>query len=146
MFRTLTGLAVVLAACSATPALAEPDVTNLYEISTEGTTAHLKAGDKGHLVISITAKGGAHVSDEAPLRIELTSKEAKLEKQKLTLADSVTKKAAGSAEYPNPKFDIGFTPPPSGKTAIEAKMTFFICTEKLCSRQQKVLTVPVEVL
>jgi hypothetical protein len=28
---------------------------------------------------------------------------------------------------------------------VEAKMTFFVCTEQLCLRQQKTLSVPVTV-
>jgi hypothetical protein len=75
----------------------------------------------------------------------LSSKEAKLDKSKLTLSDSVTKKKAGSNEYPNPRFEVPFTPTVQGKMSIEAKMTFFICTDKVCARQTKTLNVPVEV-
>ena len=75
---------------------ADPDVTSLYEVRTDGTSTALKAGEKGKVVIVIKAKNGAHVSDEAPLRIELSSKDAKLDKEKVTLADSLVKKAEGS--------------------------------------------------
>lgn len=126
-------------------ALAQPDVASMYDVSTEGTTATLKAGERGRVVISIHAKNGAHVSDEAPLRIELSSKESKLEKEKLTLSDSLNRKKEGATEYPDPRFEVGFTPTAQGKTTVNAKMTFFICTEKLCSRQTKTLTFPVEV-
>ena len=124
---------------------AESDPSSLYEVSTEGSTQHLAAGERGKLVISIRALAGAHVSDEAPLRIELSSKESKLEKQKLTLADSLNKRPEGATEYPDPRFEVGFTPSAQGKTSIEGKLTFFICTEKLCLRQTKQLSVPVEV-
>jgi hypothetical protein len=126
-------------------ALAEPDVASLYEVKTDGSSTEVKGGEKGKVVISITAKNGAHVSDEAPLRIELSSKEAKLEKDKLTLADSLVKKAAGSTEYPDPRFEVAFTAPASGKATVDAKMTFFICTEKVCARQTKTLSFPVAV-
>ena len=126
-------------------ALAEPDVVSLYEVKTDGSSTEVKGGEKGKVVISITARNGAHVSDEAPLRIELSSKEAKLEKDKLTLADSLVKKAAGSTEYPDPRFEVAFTAPASGKATVDAKMTFFICTEKVCARQTKTLSFPVAV-
>jgi hypothetical protein len=126
-------------------ALAEPDVASLYEVKTDGSSTEVKGGEKGKVVISITARNGAHVSDEAPLRIELSSKEAKLEKDKLTLADSLVKKAAGSTEYPDPRFEVAFTAPASGKATVDAKMTFFICTEKVCARQTKTLSFPVAV-
>jgi hypothetical protein len=28
---------------------------------------------------------------------------------------------------------------------LDAKLTFFICTEKICARQQKTFSIPVEV-
>ena len=120
-------------------AYAEQDVGNFYEVTTTGTTAKLKAGETGKVIISITAKNGAHVSDEAPLKIELSSKQSKLGKEKLTLTDSKT----GAA---NPRFEVPFTPTAQGPTTVEAKLTFFICTEKLCSRQTKNLSLPVEVM
>lgn len=124
---------------------ADPDVTSLYEVRTDGSSTALKAGEKGKVVIQIKAKNGAHVSDEAPLRIELSSKDAKLDKEKVTLADSLVKKVEGSAEYPDPKFEVGFTPSGAGKANVEAKMTFFICTDKICARQTKTLSFPVTV-
>ncbi len=131
---------------AATCALAgEPDPTALYDVSTDGSTTSLKAGERGKFVLSIKSKGGAHVSDEAPLRIELSSKESKLDKAKLTIADSVVKKKEGEAAVPDPRFEVGFAPTAQGATSIDAKMTFFICTEKLCLRQTKTLSVPVSV-
>jgi hypothetical protein len=126
---------------------ADPDVTSLYDVKTDGTSAAVKAGEKGKIVIAIKAKNGAHVSDEAPLRIELSSKDAKLEKEKLTLADSLVKKAEGSAEFPDPRFEVGFMPSGTGtgKASVDAKMTFFICTDKVCARQTKTLSFPVTV-
>jgi hypothetical protein len=123
----------------ASASFAEPDVAAFYDVITEGSTTKLKAGETGKVVISIKALNGAHVSDEAPLKIELSSKQSKLSKEKLTLADSIK-------NSPNPRFEVPFTPSTQGPTTVEAKMTFFICTEKLCSRQTKNLSFPVEVM
>lgn len=123
---------------------ADPDVSSLYEVRTDGSSTTLKSGEKGKVVIQIKAKNGAHVSDEAPLRIELSSKDAKLDKEKVTLADSLVKKAEGSTEFPDPRFEVGFTPS-GAKATVDAKMTFFICTEKICARQTKTLSFPVTV-
>jgi hypothetical protein len=123
---------------------AEPDVTSLYEVH-GGAPKSLKAGERGKVVIEIKAKNGAHVSDEAPLRIDLTAKELSLEKEKLTLADSLTKKAAGSVVFPDPKFEVGLTGAAAGNGIVEAKMVFFICTEKVCARQSKTLSFPVTI-
>ncbi len=137
-------LVVIASFAVACAAKAEPDVQSLYEIVTDGTSKAVKVGEKGKVVIAIHAKEGAHVSGDAPLKIELSSKELKAEKEKLTLADSVTKKAEGH-ELAEPRFEVPFAAAKAGKASLEAKMTFFICTDKVCARQQKTLTFPVDV-
>lgn len=136
----MRNLMSVLMLMAAAPAFAETDLTSLYEVTTEGTTTSLKAGETGMVKIAIKSKNGAHVSDEAPLKIELSSKQSKLGKEKLTLADSLNPKTE------DPRFEVPFTPTAHGQSSVEAKVTFFICTEKLCSRQVKALTFPVEVM
>lgn len=145
--RHFTPMAALLAALAwAAPALAEDvDPTSLYEVTTEGTSTQVKAGEKGLFVLSIKTKPGAHVSEEAPLKLELKGTQVTPQKQKLGREDSVGKKAAGQ-EYPEPRFEVPFTAAAAGKGTVDAKLTFFICTEKICARQQKTLSLPVEVL
>ncbi len=132
MMKTLAALAVL---CCSTVALAdEPD---LYDITTEGSTTALKAGAKGNVVIAFRLKPGAHLSDEAPMKIELSSAQATLAKKTLTLADAKKKG--------EPRFEVGFTPTAPGPASIDAKLTFFVCTDTRCLRQTKALSVAVEV-
>ena len=51
-------------------------------------------------------------------------------------------KAAGPAD---PRFEVPLSASAKGPGAVEAKLTFFVCTETLCSRQQRTLSVPVTV-
>lgn len=120
------------------------DVKSLYDVSTDGSSSKVKAGEKGTFVLSITPKGGAHVSDEAPLKLELTGKNVAVAKAKLGREDSVAKKAEG-AQYVAPRFEVPFTGEKAGQGSVDVKATFFICTDKICSRQQKTLSVPVTV-
>jgi hypothetical protein len=145
-FRRMTSVvaAVVALACSQALAEEQVDPSSLYEVSTEGTSARVKAGEKGTFVLSIKSKAGAHVSDEAPLKLELKGTQLSPAKEKLTLADSVGKKAEGQ-QYADPRFEVPFQATAAGKGTVDAKLTFFICTEKLCARQQKTLSIPVEV-
>ncbi len=136
--------ALVAALAVACVAKADPDVGSMYDISTEGSSKQVKAGEKGKVVIAIHTKEGAHVSADAPLKIELSSKELKADKEKLTLKDSTAKKG-DSHELTAPTFEVAFAAQKPGKASMEAKMTFFICTDKLCARQQKTLTFPVDV-
>ncbi|MFL5320165.1 MAG: hypothetical protein ACJ790_10960 [Myxococcaceae bacterium] len=138
----LVGVAILVT--SAFAFAQEEDVKNLYDLSSQGTTASVKSGGKGTLVLSITPKSGAHVSDEAPLKIELTGKNLKVEKAKLSREDSVAKKAEGQS-YVAPRFEVPFTGEKAGSGSVDVKATFFICTDKICARQQKTLSVPVSV-
>jgi len=66
------------------------------------------------------------------------------EKTQLVYGDSVRKPSA-SVKYPDPRFEVPLAVQGKGAGTVEAKMTFFVCTEQLCLRQQKTLSVPVTV-
>ncbi|HYO73304.1 MAG TPA: hypothetical protein VEU33_45290 [Archangium sp.] len=146
--RRITSLAaaVVALVCTQVQAQAQVDPTTLYEVSTEGTSAKVKAGEQGVFVLSIKSKPGAHVSDEAPLKLELKGgAQLTPAQEKLALKDSVAKKAQGQ-QFVDPRFEVPFKATAAGKGTLEAKLTFFICSEQLCARQQKTFSLPVEVL
>lgn len=144
--RRLAPLAALWVAFAWTQARAadEVDPSSLYEISTEGTSAKVKAGEKGVFVLAIKSKAGAHVSDEAPLKLQVKGTQLTPAKEQLGREDSVAKKAEGQS-FVDPRFEVPFTAAVSGKGAVDAKLTFFICTEKICARQQKTVSIPVEV-
>ena len=143
--RHLAPFAALVVAIACTQASAdEVDPSTLYEVSTEGTSTKVKAGDKGVFVLSIKSKAGAHVSDEAPLKLQVKGAQLTPAKEELVLADSVAKKAEGQ-KWVDPRFEVPFTAAAAGKGTVDAKLTFFICTEKICARQQKTFSVPVEV-
>lgn len=127
------------------PAALAADPASLYEVSTRGSTDRLKAGEKGTFVLQINTRGAAYVSDEAPLKLEVAGKNVRVEKAKLTLADSVAKKAADE-KHAQPRFEVPVVGEAKGQGSVDGKLTFFICTENLCARQQKTVSVPVEVL
>lgn len=137
--------ALILLACTANVrAEDDVDVSKLYEITTEGTSKTLEAGKPGTFVFSVKTVDGAYISDEAPLRIELSGKNVKPEKARLTYADSLTRKE-GAKPPPDPRFEVPITADGKGKGTVDAKATLFICTAKLCVRQQRTVSVPVEV-
>lgn len=123
---------------------AATDVSGLYEISTEGSSTRVAAGGKATFAVAIVTREGAHVSDEAPLRIELSGTNATPAQQRLTLEHSLEKKAEGQ-KYPRPRFEVAYTPAAPGPATMDAKMVFFICTEQVCARQTKTLSLPLEV-
>ncbi len=140
-FRLVSFCALVLAGAAFGQ---EPDAKSFYELTTAGTSTQVKLGEKGKVVIEITAKPGAHVSADAPLSLKLTGKNAKPEKDSLKLTDSVSRPKPGE-EYLNAKFEVPFAVDAVGKASVDAKLKFFICTEKVCSRQEKTFSFPVDV-
>jgi hypothetical protein len=142
LFRTVVVPSVLVASLAFA---AEVDPTTLYKVTTEGTTSKVPAGKKGTLILEIQSLKGAHVSDEAPLRIQLSGTGAVTpEKTQLVYGDSV-RKPSGTTKYPDPRFEVPLAAQGTGPGTVEAKMTFFVCTEQLCLRQQKTLSVPVTV-
>jgi hypothetical protein len=122
---------------------AEVDPTTLYRLSTDGTTAKVAPGKTGTFVLEIQSLKGAHVSDEAPLRIQLSgSGPVTPAKAQLVYGDSLRKPSA-TVKYPDPRFEVPLAVNGKGAGAVEAKVTFFICTADACLRQQKTLSVPV---
>lgn len=142
----LRGLAAVAAtAVLSTSAFADgTDPAQLYDLSTAGTTASVSAGGKGLFVLQIQTKGGGHVSDEAPLKLELTGTLLTPAKAKLSASDSVAKKPEGAA-HSNPRFEVPFVATGAGQGSVAAKLTFVVCTDAICARQVRNLTVPVTV-
>ncbi|HEX4802115.1 MAG TPA: hypothetical protein VFV14_01310 [Myxococcaceae bacterium] len=139
----VTGLHVV--AGSALAQRGEPvDPRTLYEITTPGSAQKVKAGSKGTVVVTIKTKNGSHVSGEAPFKLEVSGKGVKPEKERLSLADAVDKRSVDNG-VADPRFEIAFLAPSPGHGEVDAKLTFFICTEKICARQQKTVSIPVDV-
>jgi hypothetical protein len=151
----LLALCCTLAAAAAS-AGDDVDVSRLYEVTTEGSSTRVTAGEKGKLVLSIKSKDGSHISDEAPLKIQVGGKGVTPEKSSLAYKDQVSKKADGQ-KYADPVvFEVPFTadPPPApdakgtgapASATLDAKLTFYVCTDQLCARQQKTVSVPVQV-
>jgi hypothetical protein len=136
----------VMATLLSGTALAEGEVdpASLYAVSTQGSTATVREGEKGTFVLSIAPKPGAHVSVDTPFKLELSGQKVQLAKTKLALADSVSKPAPGE-QYASPRFEVPFTASEAGEGRVDGKVTFFICTETLCARQQRTVQVPVKV-
>jgi len=123
---------------------ADPDPSSLYVLTTEGSTTALKAGQPGTFVLVIHTVAGAHISEDAPLKLALSGSGG-VEPQKTLLGRSDAKAVPKPGGATDPRFEVPLTASAKGQGAVEAKLTFFVCTETLCARQQKTLSVPVTV-
>ena len=143
MKRLVVLMATVLGGAAALAA-EEVEPASLYAVSTEGSSASVHAGGQGTFVFSIVPKKGAHVTADTPFKLELSGKKVQVSKAKLAYADSVGKPAPGE-QYAIPRFEVPITGAEAGEGAVDAKVTFFICTDTLCARQQRSVSVPVKV-
>jgi hypothetical protein len=135
-------LGTALAACAFA---ADPDVSKAFSVNTDGTTQKVAAGQQGTLKITFHTEKDAHISNEAPLKITLAGKNLTPSKATLRYSDSLAKTPEAGKQFPDPRFEVPFTAMAKGQGTIDAKMSFFVCTEQLCSRQEKTVSIPVEV-
>lgn len=132
----LRHLALALSLLGPTAALAaEPE---LVTVRTEGTTTTLQAGESGRLVLRLDPAPGAHVNRDAPVKVELSSRQASFERPRLGLADA-------RLEDGGARFEARFTPSAQGPISLQAAVSFYACTATTCARQSRTVSVPVEV-
>ena len=119
--------------------LASPDVSGTYRVETS-KTLKVKKGQTGHAKVEVVPRADAHVSPDAPISLALTAGPSlKLAKEKMGRPEAKETKAKGV------EFDIPFTAAAAGTDALKGTLSFFICTEKLCEKQQREIAVNVEV-
>ena len=119
--------------------LAAPDVSGTYRVETS-KTLKVKKGETAHAKVEVVPRADAHVSPDAPISLALTAGPSlKLAKDKLGRSDARETKAKGVA------FEIPFTAAAAGSDELKGTLSFFICTEKLCEKQQREIAVNVEV-
>jgi hypothetical protein len=136
----LTLAAAAHASGGAAPA-GGPDAARTYRIVTDGSTAALKRGEKGKVVVAIEPlEKGVHVNREFPLRYRLqASPGLALAKGEVVRADAVDPAAE------NPRFEVAFTASAAGAQQVTVQMRFAICSDTWCIPQQRTVTVPVDV-
>ena len=139
MQKILLAAAVLVLAAPAFANEGAGDAASAYKIETT-SSLKLKKGEKGDAHVTIVPRSDAHVSPDAPLSMSLSSGPAiKLAKTKLGRGDGTATPKQGV------DFTIPVTATAAGKDEVKGQLSFFICTEKLCERQKRDVTVPVTV-
>jgi hypothetical protein len=129
-----TALATVALFLVATHAFAADDTFEIKK--TDGMAA---VGAKATASVSITAKKGWHLNQEAPLTLKLApAPGVVVDKAKLERAD-----LAASSET-TARFDVGLTLAEPGKKVIEAEAAFVLCQKDSCRPVKEKLTLAAE--
>ena len=119
---------------------AHADAAKAYTIQTSQAPLKVKKGEKGEAKVTVVPRSDAHVSPDAPVSVAVSSGPAlDLPKQKLGRPDAKPTDAKGV------EFDVPFVGKQPGRDELRAQVTFFICTEKLCERQKRDVTLAVVV-
>ncbi len=108
-----------------------PDVSNAYKIETS-PVVKVKKGETGKARVEVVPRSDAHVSPDAPISLTVHSGPAvKLAKEKLGRAEAHETAAKGV------EFEVPFTAASAGSDEVKGTLSFFICTEKLCEKQKR---------
>ena len=128
--------ALFLTAGKAPTARAAEEVT--YEVKTG--PAKGAVGAKGTIGVTIAARPGWHVNEEAPLTLKLVPEAGiAVDKAKLTRADlaQTTKEMA--------RFDVAFTPSEAGHKTINCEASFVMCQATTCMPVKEKIALAVDV-
>jgi hypothetical protein len=109
-----------------------------YELKKDEAKATV--GVKGKASVTIAAKPGWHVNDQAPLTMKLTPDPGiVVDKPRLTRADL----AQQSPEMA--RFEVSFTPSEAGRKTINCEASFVMCQATTCMPVKEKIALAVEV-
>lgn len=109
-----------------------------FRLAFEGPTS-FKAGEPHKLKVVLEPRGGYHVNQDYPIRVDLKAPAAvKLEKPSLGKPDAT----AFSEE--NASFDVGFTAE-KGSHDLSATVDFAVCTKETCVPDNRTIAIALNV-
>src|SRR3954471_6391323 len=136
--RRFSGLFASLATTSVLLGAGVSAGDSLYEI--KKTEPKIAVGATATASLTITAKAGWHVNEEAPITVALTAPAGvTVQKAKLTRADLAhsTKETA--------RFDIPVSATEAGKKTINAEARFVLCQEQACKPVKETLALALDI-
>src|SRR5262245_25922201 len=111
---------------------------NIFRLAFEGA-APFTAGQPGGLKVVIEPRGGYHLNQDYPVRVDLKAPAAvKLAKPSLGKSD------AASFGEKNAAFDVGFTAD-KGSHDLSATVDFAVCTAETCVPEQRTIAIALNV-
>lgn len=97
-------------------------------------------GNKGTTSLTIVAKSGWHLNEEAPIRVTLTPDAGlKLDKDKLERPDLAARTQLEG------RFDIGFVASEPGRKTINAEARFVLCQAEACKPVKEKVALAIDV-
>jgi hypothetical protein len=111
-----------------------------YTLDTSRSSAEIKVNENGTFSLIIKAKPGLKIHPDAPLEVKFKpAKGLAPAKAKLTRKDVVDEKSK------TPELKVALKATEAGKRELEAKVSFFLCTDEWCQRMKDTVQVAVNV-
>ena len=132
--RSSLGLLAGLTLALAGPALAG----DLHDVTT--TPAKAKVGASGKASVTLSAKNGWHLNQEAPVSLKLAAPAGvTVEKPKQTRKDLAL------STQDQARFDVAFTATDAGKKDVTCEASFVICQDAACKPVKETVVLALDV-
>jgi hypothetical protein len=133
MKHVLTFFAVAAVLAAGLPSRADDS----YQVSK--TDLAVAVGSRGTASVTISAKKGWHLNDEAPLTLKLgTTPGLETEKAKLARSDLALSNPTQA------RFDVAVTALEPGRRSLEAEAGFVLCQESACRPVKEKIAISVD--
>jgi len=103
---------------------------NLYNIESRVNPSVLTIGKKAVITIEIKLKPGGKFSDGSPIRATLNATNISVKKYTLSRDDAVV--GADTA-----RFEIPVIPINKGTSSLDAELSFYVCTDRSCDKEER---------
>lgn len=134
-------LSLVALGCESSAKAGEiPDPKTLYTAELKLSSADVKAGEGGTVVLSVRPKAGAHVKGETPFKALLAATgPVTIEKTELGFKDHTSIVEEG------PVFEVPFKASAAGEGKLDADLSFYVCIAEACVKTTEKLSTAVTV-
>lgn len=111
-----------------------------YRIDVSGSSSEVRVGDDGVIKLVLVPKNGTKIQPQAPLEVKLSEPDGLVvEKRKLGRGDLADKDAK------EPSLSTSVRGQKAGSYAVDADVSFFLCTDEWCQRMTDRVSIPVKV-
>ncbi len=112
--------------------------SELASVAAWAVPGEVAPGEGARIVLEIRFASGAHLSEDAPLSVEIEARNLAVARRVLTRADASV--ADGTTRLEVPARALA-----SGNALAEARLVYYVCTDEQCTRQTSTARVPLVV-
>ncbi len=112
--------------------------SELASVAAWAVPGEVAPGEGARIVLEIRLASGAHLSEDAPLSVEIEARNLAVARRVLGWADA-------SVVDGTTRLEVSARAVASGSALAEAKLVYYVCTDEQCTRQSATARVPLVV-